>query len=206
VPAADTPDRSVADRTAPAAPEPRSSGIAFALPTTPARERGAVVTAGPSTATSATAAVAAPSPRAVASEAPADGPAPVPTGQAASVPIAPTEPSPAPAATTAVAMSQVQIPEVPAPPKPQSVYKDGTYLGWGTCRHGDIQAEVVIAAGRIASAKIAQCWTRYSCNWLDGVVPQVVTRQSPNVDYVSGATQSVDAFYWAVVDALAKAK
>jgi uncharacterized protein with FMN-binding domain len=37
-------------------------------------------------------------------------------------------------------------------------------------------------------------------------VPQVVARQSPNVDYVSGATQSVDAFYWAVIDALSKAK
>jgi uncharacterized protein with FMN-binding domain len=85
-------------------------------------------------------------------------------------------------------------------------YKDGEYLGWGNCRHGDIQAKVIISGGRIASATIAQCWTRYSCNWLDPVVPQVVQRQSPNIDYVSGATQSVDAFYWAVIDALSKAK
>ncbi len=35
---------------------------------------------------------------------------------------------------------------------------------------------------------------------------QVVSRQSPNVDYVSGATQSTDAFYYAIVDALSKAK
>ena len=65
---------------------------------------------------------------------------------------------------------------------------------------------MTIAAGRITEAKIAQCWTRYSCSWIDPVVPQVAARQSPNVDYVSGATQSVDAFYWAVVDALSKAK
>jgi len=33
----------------------------------------------------------------------------------------------------------------------------------------------------------------------------VVSRQSANVDYVSGATQSTDAFYYAIVQALGKA-
>lgn len=36
--------------------------------------------------------------------------------------------------------------------------------------------------------------------------PQVVSRQSAEVDFVSGATQSTNAFYYAVLDALAKAK
>ena len=76
----------------------------------------------------------------------------------------------------------------------------------GNCRHGDIQAKVVVTDGRISSATINQCLTRYSCSWIDALPPQVVARQSPNVDYVSGATQSTDAFYWAVVDALLKAK
>jgi uncharacterized protein with FMN-binding domain len=107
-------------------------------------------------------------------------------------------------APTAAPPDQPVTPQ--ASTKPPAQYKDGTYLGWGSCRHGDIQASVTIAAGRITEAKIAQCWTRYSCSWIDPVVPQVVARQSPNVDYVSGATQSVDAFYWAVVDALSKAK
>jgi uncharacterized protein with FMN-binding domain len=92
----------------------------------------------------------------------------------------------------------------PAPPKPQ--YKDGTYLGWGTSRHGDIQASVVIAGGRIESATIAQCLTRYSCSWIAALPPQVAARQSPEVDYVSGATQSTNAFYYAVVEALKQAK
>jgi uncharacterized protein with FMN-binding domain len=35
---------------------------------------------------------------------------------------------------------------------------------------------------------------------------QVVARQSPDVDYVSGATQSADAFYEAVLAALQKAR
>ena len=85
-------------------------------------------------------------------------------------------------------------------------YRDGTYLGWGSCRHGDIQASVVIEGGRIASAAIAQCRTRYSCSWIDMLPGQVVSRQSTNVDYVSGATQSTDAFADAVAEALSKAK
>lgn len=92
----------------------------------------------------------------------------------------------------------------PASPTPQ--WKDGTYYGWGTSRHGDIQAAVVIEAGRIASATIAQCLTRYSCSVIANLPPQVAQRQSPEVDYVSGATQSANAFYYAVSEALSKAR
>ncbi len=86
------------------------------------------------------------------------------------------------------------------------MWKDGTYLGWGSSRHGDIQAAVVVEGGRIESATIAQCRTRYSCNVIDRLPPEVAQRQSPEVDYVTGATQSANAFYYAVVDALSKAK
>ena len=95
------------------------------------------------------------------------------------------------------------VPEPTPTPAPQ--YKDGTYTGWGTSRHGDIEATVVIAAGRITSAQISQCWTRYPCSLVAHLQGQVVTRQSPEVDYVSGATQSTNAFYYAVVQALSKA-
>jgi uncharacterized protein with FMN-binding domain len=91
-----------------------------------------------------------------------------------------------------------------APPAP--MWKDGTYTGWGYSRHGDIEASVAIEGGRIASATISQCRTRYSCSVIDRLPPQVAQRQSPDVDYVSGATQSADAFYGAVVAALNKAK
>jgi uncharacterized protein with FMN-binding domain len=93
----------------------------------------------------------------------------------------------------------------PVPPA-TSGWKDGTYTGWGYSRHGNIEAEVVIEGGRIASAIISQCRTRYSCSVIDRLPPQVAKRQSPDVDYVSGATQSADAFYGAVVEALSKAK
>jgi uncharacterized protein with FMN-binding domain len=101
----------------------------------------------------------------------------------------------------------VEAPPTAAPePAPAAEWKDGTYLGWGTSRHGNIQAEVVIERGRIASATIAQCRTRYSCSVIDKLPPEVAQRQSPDVDYVSGATQSANAFYFAVVDALSRAK
>jgi uncharacterized protein with FMN-binding domain len=112
--------------------------------------------------------------------------------------------SPAPAITTAAA------PPPPAPPASGPAtpvtYKDGKYSGWGTSRHGDIEATVVIENGRIASASISQCYTRYPCSWIVALPPQVAARQSPEVDFVSGATQSTNAFYYAVIEALSKAK
>ena len=85
-------------------------------------------------------------------------------------------------------------------------WKDGTFYGWGTSRHGDIQAAVIIKDGRIANALISQCLTQYSCSWIVALPPQVVGRQGPEVDYVSGATQSTNAFYYAVMQALQRAK
>ncbi len=110
----------------------------------------------------------------------------------------PKEPEPA-------ALPEPREPSEPPAPK-AAQWKDGTYFGWGTSRHGDIQAQVVIEGGRIASATIAQCLTRYSCSVIAKLPPEVAERQSPEVDYVSGATQSTDAFYYAVVEALSKAK
>lgn len=123
--------------------------------------------------------------------------APVP--EPAVAPVAAATATPAPAALAAAVTAAVTEPG-------KVVLKDGSYTGWGTCRHGDIQATVVVAAGRIQSATISQCWTRYPCSWISPLPPQVVQRQSAEVDYVSGATQSTNAFYDAVMDALAKAK
>jgi uncharacterized protein with FMN-binding domain len=107
---------------------------------------------------------------------------------------------------TAVAAKASPTGDVASPVSPKSPYRDGSYSGWGSSRHGDIEATVVIEDGRIASAKITRCLTRYSCSWIAHLPGQVVSRQGADVDYVSGATQSTDAFYYAVVDALSKAK
>jgi uncharacterized protein with FMN-binding domain len=121
------------------------------------------------------------------------------------------EPTPAPALVPPVPSAEPTIaPETkrvePPPPPALPALKDGSYSGWGTSRHGDIQATVVIEGGRIVSAAITQCLTRYPCSWIAQLPGQVVSRQSPECDFVSGATQSTNAFYYAVVEALAKAK
>jgi uncharacterized protein with FMN-binding domain len=89
---------------------------------------------------------------------------------------------------------------------PKEVWRDGSYSAWGFSPHGNIEATVRIAGGRIESAVISQCRTRYSCGVIETLPPEVAQRQSADVDYVSGATQSADAFYEAVFAALRKAK
>ncbi|HEY7838658.1 MAG TPA: FMN-binding protein [Terriglobales bacterium] len=135
------------------------------------------------------------------------GEAPAPEAQPAPA----AEPTPAVTAAASIAGSletpraeRASAPVAPAQPAAPK-YNDGTYTGWGTSRHGDIQAQVEIANGKIASARIISCLTRYSCSWIEALPGQVVSRQSANVDYVSGATQSTDAFYYAIVQALGKA-
>lgn len=112
----------------------------------------------------------------------------------------PVSPQPAPA----------PLPDSAAPQtvkaREAATLKDGVYYGWGTSRHGDIQASVEIKDGKIVGAYISQCLTQYSCSWVSALPPEVVQRQSAEVDYVSGATQSSNAFYYAVADALKKAK
>jgi uncharacterized protein with FMN-binding domain len=120
------------------------------------------------------------------------------------------EPSPALSATgvTPVAAEPASTSQaLPAPPAPRKgEYVDGTYLGWGSCRHGDIQASVLVEGGRVTTTTIAQCLTRYTCDWITPLLPQVAARQRAEVDYVSGATESSYAFADAVADALSKAK
>lgn len=136
----------------------------------------------------------------------------VPTSKQQETSVPALEPTSIPDVKTEVKTeAKVEPPPAPAPPPPPPVpptpvWKDGTYFGWGSSRHGDIQAQVVVEGGKIAAATIAQCLTRYSCSVIDKLPPQVAQRQSPETDYVSGATQSTNAFYYAVVEALAKAK
>jgi uncharacterized protein with FMN-binding domain len=141
---------------------------------------------------------------------PAASPSPaIATADATSSPTPESSPSASPAPTpTSAAVTTPEATPTPAPsPTPAApAFKDGTFSGWGTSRHGDIEATVVIERGKIVSAVISQCWTRYSCSWVAHLQGQVVARQSPEVDYVTGATQSANAFYYAVVQALSKAK
>jgi uncharacterized protein with FMN-binding domain len=117
-----------------------------------------------------------------------------------------TVPTPAPAAVPAAPTPAPAAPAAQQDTTPVKGWKDGSYTGWGGSRHGDIQATVEIKEGKISAAWISICATQYSCSWLDALPGQVIARQSPEVDFVSGATQSTNAFYYAVVQALRKAK
>jgi uncharacterized protein with FMN-binding domain len=120
-----------------------------------------------------------------------------------STPKNPTEPAAMPVAQTT---DSAGAPPAADSAARQPLLKDGEYYGWGTSRHGDIQAGIEIKGGRITGAWVQQCLTRYSCSWIAALPGQVVARQSAEVDYVSGATQSTNAFYYAVVEALSRAK
>jgi len=135
---------------------------------------------------------------------PAPNAAEVVTPGVPAAPPAPVVPVSSPA-ITAAATPAVDTAAHPAD-SVRAHFKDGTYYGWGRSRHGDIQAAVDIKDGRILSAYITQCLTRYSCSRIAAIIPQVAVRQSAEVDWVSGATESSDAFYYAIVEALSKSK
>jgi uncharacterized protein with FMN-binding domain len=65
---------------------------------------------------------------------------------------------------------------------------------------------VVIREGRIVEAAIASCETRYPCDVIGDIIAQPVARQSPEVDRVSRATESADAYYYGLVEALKEAQ
>jgi len=102
------------------------------------------------------------------------------------------QPGAAPGASTAPATAAV-------------AYKDGTYVGLGTSRHGDIETTLIIEGGKIASVKISQCATRYPCSDVDPLLARVTAAQGVPVEHVSGATDSSNAFKQSVRNALAKA-
>jgi uncharacterized protein with FMN-binding domain len=121
-------------------------------------------------------------------------------------PIAPSPAAPTTNAAPADIDSKAAEPPAAPPAARQAQYKDGTYLGWGYSRHGDIQASVSVQDGRIVSAQITQCLTRYSCDVIDTLPSQVISRQNAFVDLISGATESANAFSNAIYRALALSK
>lgn len=84
-------------------------------------------------------------------------------------------------------------------------YRDGVYTGTGMNRHGDLEVSVTIKNGRIASANIARCGMQYPCSRISMLPGQVVSRQSTDVDIVTGATMSTEAYQEATQQALAQA-
>ncbi len=126
------------------------------------------------------------------------------TAKTASTATAPTSTAPAasvaPTASVAPAATSTTITTTTA------AYTDGTYSGTGTSRHGNITVAVTIQGGKIVSAEITTCGTKYPCSRIAALPSQVVARQSAAVDLVSGATDSTNAYRAAVNAALAQAR
>jgi uncharacterized protein with FMN-binding domain len=84
--------------------------------------------------------------------------------------------------------------------------RDGTYLGSGQSRFGDVFVTVAIAEGRITQVWINAVTTTFPRQTIDSLRDQVVVRQSAAVDLVSGATASSAAFVQAMQAALRQAQ
>ncbi|MFN8541182.1 MAG: FMN-binding protein [Thermomicrobiales bacterium] len=176
-------------RTAPAASDNFTSSAplvasasATATPTTPP----ATATTVPATATTAATSTTARSTNTATASSGSAG-----ASQAPAIPATATRRATA-TATAAAAKSATQL-------------RDGTYTGTGTSRHGSIGVSVVIQGGKIVSAEITNCGTRYPCSKIANLPDEVIAAQSANVDFVSGSTDSSKAYTSAVAAALAKA-
>ena len=117
----------------------------------------------------------------------------------------------APAAATSVTPSAAPTAAASSSPSqptstPTATYKDGSYPGSGDSRHGGMDVTVVIKDGKITSANVVSCSTRYSCSDVDPLVSEAVSTQGVLVHYISGATDSSDAYNQALLNALAQAK
>jgi uncharacterized protein with FMN-binding domain len=105
-------------------------------------------------------------------------------------------------------LAQRTAPQPTAPPAPQQAagaFKDGTFTGQGSSRRGDVWVSVQVQSGRIANVTITRSTLQYPLRDIAGLPSQVVQRQSAQVDIVSRATYSSQAFKQAVSQSLSKA-
>src|SRR5262249_14134300 len=64
--------------------------------------------------------------------------------------------------------------------------KDGTFTGSGMGRRGGVNVSVTIANGKITAASITSLTIHYPHNILNALPPEVVARQTDQVDIISG--------------------
>ena len=86
-------------------------------------------------------------------------------------------------------------------------YKDGTYEGSATGYSGQMTVSVTVSGGKITEINIVDTGDdeEYLIDAKD-VIPQIIEKQSTEVDAVSGATHSSKGIINAVAKALESAK
>lgn len=118
---------------------------------------------------------------------------------------APAAPTVGPSSTAMTAPAAPTLPSPTAGPATAAQYTDGTYTGTGSSRRGDVWVSVEVISGRIANVTITRSTLQYPLRDIVGLPAEVVERQSAQVDIVSRATYSSQAFRTAVSQALGKA-
>src|SRR5271168_3052611 len=95
----------------------------------------------------------------------------------------------------------------------QVAYKDGTYTGKvADAYYGNLQVEAIISGGKLTDVKFLEYPTSgaHSVQVNEEAIPtltsEAIAAQSANVDIVSGATQSSQAFQESLSDALSQAQ
>ena len=108
-------------------------------------------------------------------------------------------------ATTASSSNQ-SSPSIETVDDSNQTWKDGTYYGSGTGFNGEVQVEVVIADGKISNISVVSHNDDSSfMSQAQGLIPNIISSQSTNVDAVSGATYSSRGIINAVRAALKQA-
>jgi uncharacterized protein with FMN-binding domain len=85
------------------------------------------------------------------------------------------------------------------------LYKDGTYQGSGSNRRGSIAITLTIKNDKITDVEISNYHMHYSVDDVLGMPQEVLDKQSSQLNNVSGATYSTNAFEDAIQDALNQA-
>ncbi|MFD0698955.1 FMN-binding protein [Paenibacillus sp. GCM10027628] len=90
--------------------------------------------------------------------------------------------------------------------QPKRLYKDGVFKGTGTNRRGSIQVAVTVKSDKITDVEISHFAMHYSEDDVVHLPQEAVQKQSAQVQNVSGATYSTQAFKDAIQDALSQAR
>ena len=89
----------------------------------------------------------------------------------------------------------------------KSVYRDGTYTGFGDGMNGKVKVSVAISQDKITSISVGE--NSEDEEYLaeaKGVINRIIASQSTDVDVISGATYSSNGIIGGVNEALSRAK
>ena len=120
--------------------------------------------------------------------------------------------TPSPEATMVTQTPNITATPTSLPPKKTGLYKDGTYTGDVTdAYYGNVQIQAVVSGGRIATVNFLQYpndrdrSVRINSYAMPILQSEAIQTQKSQVDIVSGATDTSQAFIQSLQSALAKA-